>query len=55
MPVFSLVWFSFIALNVFNAKSILYIKTVLFKTIQFSISTQLECQNQFYFKQISLA
>ena len=30
-------------------------KTVLFKTVQFSISTQIQCQKQFYLKQFSLA
>ena len=28
---------------------------VLFQTIQLGISTQFQCQNQFYFKQFSLA
>ena len=31
------------------------LKLVLFETIQFSISTQFECQKQFYFQQFSLA
>ena len=35
---FSLVWFVCVC-RLFNAKSILYIKTVLFQTIQFSIGT----------------
>ena len=33
----------------------LNVKTVLLQTIQFSISTQFQCQKQFYFKQFSLA
>ena len=31
------------------------VKTVLFRTILFSISTQFQCQKQFNFKQFSLA
>ena len=34
--------------------SVLHTKTVLFQTIQFSISTPFKCQKQFYFKQFSL-
>ena len=40
---FGLVWFYGISINVcrlFNAKSILYIQSVRFQTIQFSINTQ---------------
>ena len=33
----------------------LYILTVLFQTIQFSMSSQFKCQKEFYFKQSSLA
>ena len=33
----------------------LFIRTVLFQTIQFSMSTQFQCKKQFYFKQFSLA
>ena len=36
-----------------NAKSI-FMKIVLFKTIQFSISTQFKCEKHFYFKLFSL-
>ena len=36
--------------RLFNAKSILYEETVLFQTIQFSISTYFNCQKHFYFK-----
>ena len=38
----------------FNAKSILYVWTVLFQTIQFNISKQFDCKKQFYFKQFPL-
>ena len=37
-----------------NAKSIIYNPTVLLPTIQFSISTQFNCQKHFYFKLFSL-
>ena len=37
--------------RLYNAKSIL---SVLFKTIQFSISTQFNCQKHFYFKLFKL-
>ena len=33
---------------------VLYIQTVLFQTIQFSMSTQFNCQKHFYFKLSSL-
>ena len=36
--------------RLFNAKSILCKYSVLFKTIQFSVSTQFNCQKHFYFK-----
>ena len=54
-----MVWFSLVLWHInhcklFNAKFILYIRTVLFTTIQFSINTQFECQKQFYFKLFSL-
>ena len=39
--------------RLFNAKSI-FMKILLFQTIQFSISTQFECENHFYFKLFSL-
>ena len=39
--------------GIFNAKSI-FIQTVLFQTIQLSISTQLNYQKYFYFKPFSL-
>ena len=39
--------------RLFNAKSI-FMKIVLFQTIQFSISMQLKCEKQFYFKIFSL-
>ena len=39
--------------RLFNAKSI-FKKIVLFKKIQFSISTQLKCEKHFYFKLFSL-
>ena len=32
----------------------LYKKSVLFQTIQFSMSTQFDCQKHFYFKLVSL-
>ena len=35
--------------RLFNAKSI-FMNIVLFQTIQFSISTQFECEKHFYFK-----
>ena len=44
---FSLVWVEFFVYKKLN------VKTVLLKTIQFSISTQFQCQKQFYFKQFS--
>ena len=37
----------------FNAKSI-FMKIVLFQTIQFSMTTQYNCQKHFYFKQFKL-
>ena len=40
--------------RLFNAKSIFYTKSVLFLTIQFSMSTQFNCQEHFYFKLFSL-
>ena len=40
--------------RLFNAKSIFIQKTVLFQTIQFSISRQFDCQKHFYFKLFSL-
>ena len=39
--------------RLFNAKSI-FMQIVLFQTLQFSMSTQFNCQKHFYFKQISL-
>ena len=39
--------------RLFNAKSI-FMKIVLFQTIQFSMSTQFNCQKHFYFKLFSL-
>ena len=33
----------------------LNVKTALFQTIQFSVSTYFKCQKHFYFKQICLA
>ena len=39
--------------KLFNAKSI-FMQIVLFKTIQFSISTQFNCQKHSYFKLFSL-
>ena len=35
--------------------TVLLSKTVLFKTVQFRMSTQFQCQKQFYFKKFSLA
>ena len=54
---FGLVWFCGISTIVgyLMPNPLLYIKTVLFQTIQFSISTQFQCQRQFYFKQFFLA
>ena len=39
--------------RLFNAKSI-FMQRDLFQTIQFSMSTQFNCQKHFYFKQFSL-
>ena len=36
--------------RLFNAKSILCKKSVLFQTIQFAMSTQFNCQKHFYFR-----
>ena len=38
-----------------RARRVSALSTVLFQTIQFSISTQFKCQKQFYFKQFRLA
>ena len=40
--------------TLFNVKSIFISKTVLFQTIQLSISALFKCHKQFYFKQYSL-
>ena len=40
--------------RLFNTRFIFYIKTVLFQTVQFSISTQFKRQKQFYFKLFNL-
>ena len=40
--------------RLFSAKSIFYEPAVLFQTIQFSISTQINCQKRFHFKLFSL-
>ena len=52
------VWFDLVLWHIkhcklFNAKPILYIWTVLFQTVQFKLSTQFECQKQFYHKLFS--
>ena len=39
--------------KLFNAESI-FMKIVLFQTIQFNMSTQFNCQKRFYFKLFSL-
>ena len=41
--------------RLFNAESIFIQKTVLFQIIQFSISSQFNCQKHFYFKLFSFA
>ena len=48
---FGLIWFYGIIKTVsyLMPNTFLYIKTVLFQTIQFKKSTQFECQKQFYF------
>ena len=54
---FGLFWFYGITTIVgyLKLKPFLYIQTVLFQTIQFSISILFKCQKQFFFKQFSLA
>ena len=53
---FDLVWFYGISTIVGHLmpSSFLYIWTVLFQTIQFSISTQFKCQKDFFFELFSL-
>ena len=48
-------WFYGIStfIGYFNAKSI-FMQIVLFQAIQFSMSTQFNCQKHFYFKPFSL-
>ena len=54
----NLVWFGLMAyqpLKVINAKSIFIDKAVLFQTIQFSISTQFQCQETVPFQTIQFS
>ena len=51
LNIYDLIWFGLVSWHInhcrlFNAKLIfMHVKTVLFQTIQFNISTQFECQN----------
>ena len=47
---FALVWWHINHCRLFIVKSILYIKIVLFQTIQFNIRSQFKCRKEFYFK-----
>ena len=39
----------------FKQFSLANVQTVLFQTVQFSLSTKFQCPKQFFFKQFSLA
>ena len=56
---FGLIWFGMVLCHINHCRLLipnpfLYKEIVLFKTIQFSISTQFNCQKHFNFKQFSL-